>query len=103
MSPTLLADSPRVLFLLSTSATALATVISRPSRIHATPSATTIRVWNRDQGNRSMRAGISVRTPDDAGTGVAAMTTSLRANRLAGLPPPPGETRCQRGRPAAAL
>jgi len=41
-------------------ATALATVISRPSRTQATPSATTIRVWNGDQGSRSSRLGTSV-------------------------------------------
>src|ERR1700722_18545437 len=35
----------------------LAMVISRPSRIHATPRATTKRVWKRDQRSRSMRAG----------------------------------------------
>jgi hypothetical protein len=35
-------------------------VISSPSRIHATPSAITIRVWNRDQCIRSTRAGMSV-------------------------------------------
>ena len=43
--------------------TLLAMVISRPSRTHATPSATTILVWNLDQGSRSIRAGIRLRMP----------------------------------------
>ncbi len=38
----------------------LANVISRPSSTHATPSAVSTRVWNLDQGSRSMRAGIRV-------------------------------------------
>src|SRR3954447_21497225 len=62
MRPTRLDDKPSVDFSLSTAATAPATVISRPSRIHATPSATTIRVWNFDHGSRSIRAGIVLRT-----------------------------------------
>ena len=37
-----------------------AIVISRPSRIHATPSAITIRVWNFDHGRRSSLAGIEL-------------------------------------------
>ncbi len=68
--------------LVRVSATALATVISRPSRIQATPRATTIRVWNGDQGNRSMRAGMSVRTPVAAGSGGAATTTLLGSEPL---------------------
>ena len=42
--PTAADDSPSVSGWVSVSATALATVISSPSRIQATPSATTIRV-----------------------------------------------------------
>ena len=38
----------------------LAKVISRPSSTQATPSDATTRVWNRDHGNRSIRAGIRV-------------------------------------------
>src|SRR5437764_5508759 len=87
MSPTLLADSPRVLFLLRTAATAPATVISRPSRIHATPSATTIRVWNFDHGSRSMRVGIVQRTTPAScaeATSVV-MSTSVGYGLLAAL------------------
>src|SRR3984885_13125785 len=40
-------------------ATAPTSVTSRPSRIHVTPSATTTSVWNRPQGSRSRRAGMS--------------------------------------------
>src|SRR2546423_13586346 len=71
ISPTCVEESPRVSGLVRVSATALATVISRPSRIHATPNAVTSRVWNGDQGNRSIRAGIRLRiTPGaDAGAG----------------------------------
>ena len=47
--------------------TLLAIVISRPSRTHATPRATTNMVWNRDQPSRSSRAGIRLRmTPSPA-------------------------------------
>ena len=55
--------------LVSTRLTALARVISRPSRIHATPSATTILVWNRDHGSRSSRAGIRLRAIGTAVSG----------------------------------
>ena len=41
--------------------TLLAIVISSPSRIQATPSAITSRVWNFDHGSRSIRAGIRLR------------------------------------------
>jgi hypothetical protein len=41
--------------------TLAAMVISRPSRIHATPSAITSLVWNLDQGSLSIRAGIRLR------------------------------------------
>src|SRR6478609_2070317 len=65
--PTAAEDRPRVSGWVSVSATALATVISKPSRIHATPSATTILVWNGDHGSRSRRAGIRLRTTPGAG------------------------------------
>src|SRR5579875_3411501 len=49
-------------FLSVRSATTLAAiVISRPSRTQATPRAVTIRVWNLDQGRRSIRAGMVLR------------------------------------------
>ena len=76
--PTAAEDRPRVSGWLSVSATALATVISRPSRIHATPSATTIRVWNGDQGSRSMRAGIRLRTAPGAGVFAAVVIAASR-------------------------
>jgi hypothetical protein len=58
MSPTARADRCRVSRCSRKGPTLLATVISRPSRIQATPSATIMRVWNVDQDSRSMRAGI---------------------------------------------
>ena len=54
---------PSAAGLLMMALTLLAIVISRPSRIHATPSAMTSRVWNVDQSSRSMRAGTKLR-PD---------------------------------------
>jgi hypothetical protein len=54
----------------SWAAAALATVISSPSRIQATPSATTMRVWNGDHGSRSIRAGMRLRiTPGIVASG----------------------------------
>ena len=49
-------------------------VTSRPSRIHATPSAITTRQCHRDHGSRSSRAGMSVVVPvwGASGRGVAA-------------------------------
>ena len=61
MSPTCVVVRPSVSSLVSCATTALATVISSPSRIQATPSATTMRVWNGDQGSRSIRAGMRLR------------------------------------------
>src|SRR5829696_3471781 len=52
---------PSVSSLVSSATTPLATVISSPSRIQATPRATTIRVWNGDHGSRSIRAGMRLR------------------------------------------
>ena len=63
--------------------TELATVISSPSRIHATPSATTMRVWNRDHGSRSIRAGMRLRTTPGAGADVVTrVTTRLFASLI---------------------
>ena len=61
MSLTAPADMLSVLCNVRSGPTLLAMVISRPSRIHATPSAMTSLVWNFDQGNRSIRAGIRLR------------------------------------------
>src|ERR1700728_4443756 len=57
------APAPRfsVLCRVRSGPTLAAMVISRPSRIHAMPSATTSLVKNLDQGNRSIRAGIRLR------------------------------------------
>src|SRR3954452_14740591 len=63
----------------SLSVTALATVISKPSRIQATPRAITIRVWNGDQGNRSIRAGIRLRITPGAGASRLVVIERLRA------------------------
>ena len=72
-------ERPSVSGFVRMSVTELATVISRPSRIHATPSATTIRVWKGDHGSRSMRAGIRLRTAPGAGAFAAVvMATSAR-------------------------
>ncbi|GAA2698335.1 hypothetical protein Apa02nite_051120 [Actinoplanes palleronii] len=48
---------------------ALAMVISRPSSTHAVPSARIIRVWNGDQFNRSIRAGIKLRMVPESAAG----------------------------------
>ena len=61
MSATLPADMFSVLCNVRSGPTMLAMVISRPSRIQATPSAITSLVWNRDQGSRSIRAGMRLR------------------------------------------
>src|ERR1700755_3313038 len=61
MSLTAPADMLSVFLSVRSGPTLEAMVISRPSRIHATPSAITSRVWNLDQGNRSIRAGIRLR------------------------------------------
>src|SRR5580658_2991327 len=52
------ADRCSVLLSVRSGPTLAAMVISRPSRIQATPSAATSSVWNRDHGSRSIRAGI---------------------------------------------
>ena len=66
-----------VLFRVRSGPTLLAIVISSPSRTHATPSATTILVWNLDHGSRSIRAGIRLRIPGLAVSGVAVIAPSL--------------------------
>src|SRR5215469_2208719 len=78
MSATALADMCRVLFRVRLGPTLLAMVISRPSRTHATPSATTSLVWNLDQGSLSIRAGMRLRMPGLlAVRGVVATAPSL--------------------------
>src|ERR1700683_2908305 len=54
-------DKCRVAFSVRSGLTLLAIVISKPSRIQATPRAITSLVWNRDHGSRSIRAGIRLR------------------------------------------
>ncbi len=61
MSPTWPAPRFSVLCSVRSGPTLLAMVISRPSRIQATPSAMTSRLWNLDQGSRSILAGIRLR------------------------------------------
>ncbi len=60
--PTAVVERPRREPSVSFSPTLLAMVISSPSRIQQVPRATTMRVWNGDQGNRSIRAGMRERT-----------------------------------------
>src|SRR3954451_15141680 len=79
--PTAVEDNASVSGWVSVSATELATVISRPSRIQATPSATTMRVWNGDHGSRSIRAGMMLRITPGASAG-AVMVASLRAGQI---------------------
>src|SRR4051812_47466623 len=59
--------------------TPLATVISRPSRIQATPRATTMRVWNGDHGNRSIRAGMRLRMTPGVRAWLVVVIDRLRA------------------------
>src|ERR1700734_2713894 len=61
MSLTAPADMLSVFLSVRSDPTLAAMVISRPSRIHATPSAITSLVWNFDQGNRWIRAGMRLR------------------------------------------
>ena len=61
MSATELADRLSAARSVRLGPTLLAIVISSPSRIQATPSAVTSRVWNLDQGSRSTLAGIRLR------------------------------------------
>src|ERR1700677_44362 len=84
MSPTALEDKARVFLLCRMSATSLATVISSPSSIHATPRAITILVWKPDHFNRSSRAGISVRIVPGWSVAVSVLTNvhHLRSGRF---------------------
>ena len=77
MSATALADMCSVLLWVRVGPTLLAMVISSPSRTHATPSAITSRVWNLDQGSLSIRAGMRLRMPRLAVSGVATIAFSL--------------------------
>ena len=77
MSATALADMCSVLLWVRVGPTLLAMVISRPSRTHATPSAITSLVWNLDQGSLSIRAGMRLRMPWLAVSGVATIAFSL--------------------------
>src|SRR3954447_774093 len=79
MSPAWVEESPSVSGWVSLSTTALATVISSPSRIQATPSAITMRVWKGDQGNRSIRAGMRLRIAPDVDASWVVVIERLRA------------------------
>src|ERR1700678_4194157 len=61
MSETAPTDMCSVVFWVRSGRTLRAIVISSPSRIQATPSATTRWVWNLDHGSLSIRAGIRLR------------------------------------------
>ena len=56
-----------------------ASVTSSPSRIQVMPSATMTRLWNRPQGSRSSRAGMSVSTMPGA---TALATGSARGGAM---------------------
>ena len=56
-----------------------ASVTSSPSRIQVMPSATMTRLWNRPQGSRSSRAGMSVSTMPGA---TVSATGSARAGAM---------------------
>jgi hypothetical protein len=73
-SPTAPADMCSACGVFSTPAIELATVISSPSRIHATPSATTRRVWKELHGSRSMRAGIVLRMTSSSTVAASVMS-----------------------------
>ena len=96
MSATELADMFSVFFWSRYGPTLLAIVISRPSRTQATPSATTSRVWNLDQGSRSIRAGIRLRMAgllDVWGVAVIAPSFMRRFRRLCPVSGVPTERR----------
>src|ERR1700734_1571270 len=90
MSATPPADMFSVLFRVRSGPTLAAIVISRPSRIQATPSAITSLGWNRDQGSRSMRAGIRLRISGVLGllavSGAADMAPSFVTLIYAAMP-----------------
>src|SRR6476469_5128574 len=67
MKPTSPELRPRTSLSVKVLATVEAIVISRPSRIQATPSAMIMRVKNGDQGSRSMRAGMVLRIGSASG------------------------------------
>src|ERR1700753_4050713 len=68
----------RVVLSVRSGTTLAAMVISRPSRTQATPSAITSRVWNLDQGSRSILAGIDLRMPGRAAVPDADAIVHLR-------------------------
>src|SRR3954452_8704224 len=82
MKPAAAEDRCSVSGLVRTEVTELATVISSPSRIHATPSAMTIRVWNGDQGSRSIRAGMRLRMAPDVGAASCVLVIERLRARL---------------------
>src|SRR3954454_6415244 len=99
MKPAAADDRCSVSGLVSTEVTELATVISSPSRIHATPSATTIRVWNGDQGSRSIRAGMRLRMAPDVGAASYVLVIErLRADLVCRNVVPPPEPDQSQGR-----
>src|SRR5687768_1987254 len=98
MSPTCVVVRWSVSALVSLAAAALATVISSPSRIHATPRAMTIRVWNGDHGSRSIRAGMRLRMAPGAGADASwvVVIERLRAGADLGKVPVPSSLQLRR-------
>src|SRR3954451_19100507 len=79
--------SPSESLFVRSATTPLATVISRPSRIQATPRATTMRVWKGDHGHRSIRAGMRLRMAPGVRASLVVVIERLRAD-MGGLPVP---------------
>src|SRR3982751_242907 len=76
--------------------TPLATVISSPSRIQATPRAITMRVWKGDHGNRSIRAGMRLRIAPGVRASLVVVIDRLRADRVTAACQFPGRRRVNR-------
>jgi LCP family protein required for cell wall assembly len=79
-------DRASVDFSVRTAATAPATVISRPSRTHAVPSAMTIRVWNGAHLRRSIRAGIRLLMAPPGAPGRFCATSDMVASGVRRYP-----------------
>src|ERR1700753_191303 len=78
------ADRPRVFLSVRVALRLAAMVISRPSRTQATPRATTIFVWNLDQGSRSIRAGMTLRIVGPSARPDADAIVHLRLKQCSG-------------------
>src|SRR3954449_6692708 len=96
MNPAAVDERWRVSASVSLSTTALATVISSPSRIQATPRAITMRVWKGDHGNRSIRAGMRLRIAPGVRASLVVVIDRLRADRVTAACQFPGRRRVNR-------